>query len=532
MAAASIIVRLIGILYRIPLINIIGDKGMGYYSNAFVIYSILLLLSSYSLPLAVSKMVSAKVARGQYKNSVRILRTALAFATLVGGIGAAVTWFGANFFANTFFPMPFCVYAIKTLAPTVWIMAYLGVFRGYFQGMGTMIPTAMSQILEQIINAVISVGAAYLLFDYGINSNLVYENTEYSYAFGAAGGTIGTGAGALAALVFMLLLFAVYRVVLKKQLRRDRTRKLQSYSQIGYVLIMTVVPVILSSVIYNISSVIDSSIFGHCITSMGKNDEYTTLWGIYSGKYHLLTNVPIAIASALSSSLIPALTRATESGSKGQVNDRVSTAIRFAMILAIPSAVGLTVLAGPITNLLFSGDNEIAIQMMYLGASAVVFFSLSTVTNAILQGTNHMRDPVRNAAIALIIHCVLLVVMLVGLDLGIYGVVLANILFAVLMCVFNGVCINKYLEYRQEVKKTFLLPLLSSAIMGGAAYGVYTGLYMVFPHNTVCTLVSILVAVAIYFVLLLKLRCVDEVELHGMPKGAMLVRVAHKLHLL
>lgn len=532
LAAASIIVRLIGILYRIPLINIIGDEGMGYYSNAFVIYSILLLLSSYSLPLAVSKMVSAKVARGQYKNSIRILQTALGFATVVGGIGAAVTWFGADFFANTFFPMPFCVYAIKTLAPTVWIMAYLGVFRGYFQGMGTMIPTAMSQILEQIINAVISVGAAFLLFNYGLKSNLVYESTEYSYAFGAAGGTIGTGAGALTALIFMLLLFMVYRVVLKRQLRRDRSRRLESYSQIGYVLIMTVVPVILSSVIYNISSVIDSSIFGHCLTSQGRNAEYTPLWGIYSGKYHLLTNVPIAIASALSSSLIPALTRATESGSKGQVSSRVNTAIRFAMVLAIPSAVGLTVLAGPITNLLFSGDNDIAINLMILGSSAVVFFSLSTVTNAILQGTNHMKDPVRNAAIALVIHCILLVFMLLGLDLGIYGVVLANILFAVLMCIFNGICIARYLEYRQEVKKTFFLPLLASAAMGAVAYGVYHGIYFLFPHNAVCTVIAIVLAVAVYGVLLLKLRCIDEVELHSMPKGAALVRIAHKLHLL
>lgn len=149
LAIASIVVRIIGIAYRIPMINIIGDEGMGYYGTAFNVYNIALLLSSYSLPLAVSKMVSVRLARKQYRNSVRILRAALVYATVVGALAAAVIWFGADFFAREVFFMPYAAFALKTLAPTVWIMAYLGVFRGYYQGQGTMVPTACPRSLSR-----------------------------------------------------------------------------------------------------------------------------------------------------------------------------------------------------------------------------------------------------------------------------------------------------------------------------------------------------------------------------------------------
>ncbi|MFR4440919.1 MAG: oligosaccharide flippase family protein, partial [Hungatella sp.] len=192
LAIAGIIVRLIGMLYRIPLAEKIGDEGIGYYSSAYSVYSILLIMSSYSLPVAVSKMVAARLANHQYRNAERILRASLFYATIVGAIGAAALWFGADLFADAI-KMPYSSYALRTLAPTIWIMAYLGVLRGYFQGHSTMVPTAVSQVFEQVVNAVISILAAGALFQMGTVSNLVYESAEYSYAFGAAGGTIGTG---------------------------------------------------------------------------------------------------------------------------------------------------------------------------------------------------------------------------------------------------------------------------------------------------------------------------------------------------
>lgn len=533
LAVAGIIVRLIGILYRVPMTNIIGDEGMGYYSTAFNVYNIMLILSSYSLPLAVSKMVAARMAKGQYQNAMRVLKAALLYATLAGGLACFVTWHFSEFFADTVFNTPFCIYALKTLAPTIWIMAYLGVLRGFFQGHGTMIPTALSQIFEQIVNAVISVVAASVLFKIGLDSNLVYRTTGYPEAFGAAGGTIGTGAGAVTALLFILLLLAMYWPIVRKRVKKDKSHCLDSYGTISSTFVLTVVPVILSSAVYNINSVVDNSIMAHGMEALGQGEEFLSLWGIYNNKYMLLVHVPLAMANSLASSLIPSLSAAVARKDRPAVLAKTGLVIRFAMLIAIPSAVGLTVLAAPIHNLLFhSSDNAEAVRMLIVGSSAVIFLSLSTVSNAILQGINHMNVPVRNAFISLVLHVGALYVMLMVFKMGIYSMVYANILFAVFMCVLNALAIRNYLGYRQEIKKTFLLPLICAAFMGASAYGVYRGVTMIVKHSLVGTILSIGVAVAVYGILLIKLGCIEEDELYSMPKGTAIIRLCRKLHLM
>jgi len=532
LAIAGIIVRLIGMLYRIPLANYIGDEGNGYYSAAYNIYSIMLILSSYSLPVAVSKMVSARLARGQYRNARKILRAALFYATIVGGVGFCALWFGSGFFAEHVIKMPYSAYALKVLAPTVWVMAYLGVLRGFFQGHSTMVPTAVSQIFEQIVNAVISLLAAKSLFDLGVKSNLVYGSTEYSYAFGAAGGALGTGAGALTALILFVGLYLMYRPKMKRRIRKEQGTSAESYGMITSTLFLTVVPIIVSSSLYNSSTVIDNVLFGQIMTGLGEAKQIASQWGIYSGKYHLLFNIPVAVANSLSSSLIPALSRAVAEKDRKQTLNRIASAIRFSMIIAIPSAVGLAVLAAPISNLLFPGrDNADLIKMTCYGSSAVVVYSLSTVTNAVLQGINRMKTPIRNAGISLVLHTVILFVMLRYLHMGIYGVLYANILFALFICILNARAIARFKRYRQEVKKTFLIPMVASAVMGAAAFGVYRVAYRVFG-NLISTGISVLVAVAVYFVLLILLKGVDAQELRSMPGGTRLSGLARKLHLM
>ena len=534
LAAASIIVRLIGIAYRIPMVNIIGDEGMGYYGTAFNVYNIALLLSSYSLPLAVSKMVSARLAGKQYRNAERIFKSALFYATVVGAAAAAIIWFGADFFAREVFFMPYASFALKTLAPTVWIMAYLGVFRGYFQGRGTMVPTAASQIFEQIINAIVSVAAGSILFNEALKTEILKEETGsgLSNAWGAAGGTIGTGAGALTALLFLLLLFFLCRSSFLRQVKRDRSGRLESYGTILRVLFFTVVPVILSSVIYNVNSVLDNGILAYNFSTAGRTEEFTALWGIYTGKYHLLINVPMAMSNALSSSLIPSISQAAAVGDRRMMRARTAMAIRFSCIIAIPSTVGLTVLAGPVNNLLFSGDNSVAIQMTIYGSLAVVFYSISTVTNAVLQGIDKMRLPIIHALISLVLHLAALELFFYGFDLGIYSMVYANILFAVFMCILNAVSLKKHLKYRQEIRKTVLLPAAASAVMGAAAFGAYQLFYRVCGSNLISTVFSILLAILVYGVLLIKFGCLDQDELRRMPGGTRLLGLLKRVRLM
>ncbi len=531
LAIAGIIVRLIGMVYRIPLINIIGKEGNGYYTAAYDIYVILLIISSYSLPTAVSKMVAAKLGKGEYRNSQRVLKTALLYATAAGGIGAAILGLGAEPLAELL-RMPFCKYALLSFAPTIWIMAYLGVLRGYFQGTGNMVPTAVSQILEQLVNAAVSIGAATFLFAKGLQADAVYETEHYAHAYGAAGGTIGTGAGAFAAFLFFLFLFWVYRPVMRRQKRRDKTGRIDPYSRLLIVMTATVVPIVLSSAVYNVSAVIDNYLFSHGMDQLGRTEEIAAQWGTF-GQYHLLFNIPVAMSNALSSSLIPSLTRAVAEKDRKQTLEKVQMAVRFSMIIAIPSAVGLCVLSGPINNLLFSGDdNTLLIKITIAGALAVVFFSLSTVSNAILQGLNHMNIPMRNAAIALIIHIGALEVMLLVFHWGLYSVVFANIIFSFLMCLLNAAAIRRYLRYRQEIRKTFLIPAVAALIMGGAAYGVYHGIYSLTHMNGLGTGAAIAAAMFVYGVLLIKLGGINEKELKKMPGGTRLMPVVKKLHLM
>lgn len=534
LAVASIISRIIGLLYRIPLKSIIGDIGNDYYGTAMEIYSILLLISSYSLPVAVSKLVSARMAKGQRKNAYRIFKGALIFALVSGTAACLIVYFGAGFITTYIVNTPLSIFALKVLAPTLLIVALLGVVRGFFQGMGTMMPSAVSQLIEQIVNAVVSVWAAYMLFQYGTKIGAVLGNpATYAEAYGAAGGTFGTGVGALAALVFTIIVFCLYRIKFIKRVKSDYSGKTESYGRIFSVLIMTVMPVLLSTTIYNITSFLDTSVFKQIAEYQGyKALDYSKMWGIYIGEYKVLVNVPIAIASAVAASSVPSLSRTFTTEDMREVRRKVGYSIRFVMVIAIPCAVGMTVLASPILQLLFQDSREMPEKMMQIGAVSIIFYSLSTLSNGILQGVNRMNVPVKNAIITLVLHMGVLVALMYGLDLNIYAVVWANTFFSFLMCVLNGMAIRKYLRYRQEIPRTFIVPSICAAAMGGAVYGIYNLIMKFLNSNAVAVSVSIIVGVVVYGILLLLLRGLREKELRSFPMGNVIIKIAKKLHLM
>ncbi|PXV95467.1 stage V sporulation protein B [Lachnotalea glycerini] len=532
LAVTSVICRLIGILYRIPLTNIIGDEGNGYYSCAFEVYSIMLLLSSYSLPIAVSKLVSARVAKGQRKNAYRIYKGSLIFAGIAGVTVSLVTYFGADFLSGTLMSQPMSAFALKILAPTLVLSAIMGVIRGYFQGLGTMIPTVFSQIIEQIMNAVVSVVAAYYLYSYGKKLDALLYTSGYAPAYGAAGGTLGTGAGVLFGLVFLLLLAMMYKRVINRQIRRDQTRYREEYSEIFKILILTIIPVILSTAIYNINSILDQGLFNKIMVLQGTSSSDTAeLWGVFSGKYKLLTNVPLAIANALSASTVPTLARALAEYNDRAVNRKISSSIRFTMIVVIPCAVGFTVIASPILQLLFHDSSVLPARLLQIGSISTVLYALSTLTNGILQGINKMNVPVRNAAISLVIHLAALFVMLYFFQWGVYAVVYANILFALLMCILNAIAIRKSVDYEQEIKRTFIIPSIAALFMGVAVFLIYFLLFKL-VSNSIAVLLAIGAGSVIYFILLLLLKGISIDDLEHMPKGYLLINIAEKFHLL
>lgn len=547
LAITGIICRIIGMLYRIPLIDVIGTEGNGYYTSAYSIYNILLILSSYSLPTAISKVISVRLANERYEDVKNVLRVAFLYATLIGAVMCAVMFFGSGPIAKVM-EKPFCAYALRTLAPTIWIMAYLGVLRGYFQGTGNMVPTAISQIIEQIINAVVSIVMAVILFDYGTKANLIYNETEYSYAYGAAGGTIGTGAGALIALLFFIIMMLLYGRLPEEKLmtrtedgrtRRARTRRRESFGSIAGVLILTLLPILVSSTVYNISTVLDDFIFSRVLASLGLAGSVVFMWGIF-GEYRILFNIPVAMANSISSSVIPSLTNAVAEKDKKLVVQKIKLSIQFVMLISIPAAAGLFALASPVCDLLFSNSNNtVLIKVLRVGSPAIVLFSLSTISNGILQGLGYLSEPLKNAFISLVIHVVVLIALLYVMP-NIYAVILANTVFALIVCLLNSHCMHKHVRFRIRGYKTFVVPLIASAVMGAAVYGVSAFLLNFMPDSisggrlslvfVVC--ICILIAVPIYFVLLIQLRAFTKAELIEMPMGLRLYRLLHRLSLM
>lgn len=543
LAGASLIVRIIGLIYRIPMTRIIGDEGMGLYTVAYELYSIALILSSYSLPLAVSKLVAAKSITREHKNSYRIFVCAMGFAFVVGMVAFLILFFGAEFFATVMNNDPNVVLPIRVLAPTLFIFAIMGVFRGFYQGKNTMIPTAVSQVIEQVINAVVSIVAAYYFMkNYSASVNIA--------AYGAMGGTLGTLVGAIAGLLFLMFVYAAYRPVLKRQVRGDRNIYLDSYKDILKMLIVTISPIILSQTVYHISGVIDNALFSNIMAtkevtyfdntvfnntdpnSLYSVENIRVLLGIYGNKYRNLTNVPVAIASAIGAAIVTSITAAKVRGMDGVIRNKSHVAIKFNMIIAIPSAVGMAVLAYPILEMLFPGSNQLDANYIRLGSIAIVFYSLSTVTTAILQGINRLRVPVINSAISLGFHVALVFFLLKFTSLSGYSLVIGNVTFSLVVCILNWISIERYLDYRQEILKTFVIPTVCAGLMGTAVYFIHYGLIRWTGSNTFSTIISLIIAVIIYFALLIFMKGVDEEELENLPKSEVIIRFLHWAHIL
>ena len=533
LAAAAVITKVIGVVYRIPLTNLLGDEGNGFYGYAYQVYAFALMISSLSLPTAVSKIVSMRVSVGQRRNAFRAFICSLVFAVVVGFIIAVAIFFGAGAISEHVMKAPLSVYALKVLAPGLFIVAVMAVLRGYFQGLGTMMPTAISQVIEQIINAVISIIGASVLFGIGSRAGEEAGEELLGPAYGAAGGTLGTVMGALAGLLFLLFVLWLYRGGIKKQLKRDHSKRKETYSHILKALILTAVPVIFSTAIYNINQIIDLTVFNHIMSWQGFSEqEYMALQGIYTGKYDPLINVPLSIPSAVSASIVPTLTAAVMSRQMKKVHYQIDQTLRIATIITIPSAVGIAVLASPLMVLLYNDSSATPANLLMLGAIVVVLYGWSSITNSVLHGLNYMSSPAKNAAIALGVHLAAFVVMLVVFRMNVYALVGSNIVFALIMCILNQWKIRQVCGYKINIRNMFLKPFIASAVMGVITYVVWFVLDLLIGGRIFPSVIAICVAIIVYVVMILKTGTLSEDDILSLPMGARLLRYSRRLRLL
>lgn len=512
LALAGILVRIIGVLYRSPLTALIGDEGNGYYSTAYNIYAMVLLISSYSIPTAISKLISEKLALHQYNNARKIFKCALIYITVIGGSAALLTFILAPWIVTKN-----AVFALRILCPTIFLSGLVGVLRGYFQAYSTTVYTSISQIIEQLLNAIVSVGAAYLFIQPYANNHTLLASR------GAGGSALGTGFGVLVALIYMICVYMRKGRHMRDE--SDADPRTQSSHAIFRSILNIVTPIIISTCIYNLVSTIDMYIFYGIMQARGVElVEVVKLYGVYAGKYVVLMNVPVALASAMSTATIPAISSSYALKNLKDVRANIKNSIFITMLVLIPAAVGMGVLSYPIMGLIFPQPKtmKIASTALSIGAPAIVLYGLSTLSNGILQAIGAVKVPLSNAAKALVVHVILLVLLLLlvpskYLDVGIYLLVIGTTIYALQMCITNQLALRRLVGYRIRFRTAVLLPLLASIVMGLCAYGTYHGLFIVFHRVFIPLIIAVIVGVVVYFFTILFIFK-DHLEmLNGIP---------------
>ncbi len=521
---ATIVSRVIGLLYRRPLGQVLGAVGLGYYGLASNLYTILLLISSYSIPMAVSKNVSERIALRQYRNAEKIFRAAMLYAVVVGGVTALITWFAGRYLLPP--NQPNAVPALRMLAPTIFFSAILGVYRGYFQAYRTMTPTSVSQILEQIVNAIVSVFGAWILI-----RTFAPQGGTQAAVYGSMGGTMGTGAGVLTGLLFMLFVYWINRKWFRKKRAQDIGSEEELYGDILKKLVLMITPIIFTSFIYNCSAYLDSYLYSSILGWKGFDAELlSAAYGEYSNFYMPLIGIPLALASASTSAMMPETAGRHATGDIAGVNREVRRTLQLSMFICIPAMVGLTVLAFPIMGVLFPSSTDLAAKLMLTGSVFIITDSFSIITGGVLQSIGRQRTALVNAGVSLLVNLASLAAMLyVFPSLDIYAVMLSNILFSAVCCVMNVFSMRKYLGFRGEIRRTYTAPLLASALMGILAVAVYYGLFTVTRRPFICLMISVLLAMLLYMLLYVRFSGISEEEMLRFPMGGRLVRILRKM---
>jgi stage V sporulation protein B len=520
LAAASLIVRFIGFLYRLPMTAIIGDEGNAIYAAGYQVYNFLLILSSAGLPAAIGKMVSERISLGQYKNAHRVFQVSLLVSGGLSFIFMIALILSAKLIAVNICKIPDAYYTLISLAPTIFIVGIMSVYRGYFQGMNNMVPTAFSQIVEQIFNAVFSVLLSWLLI-------------SKSVALSAAGGTTGTGIGALAGLIVVLLAYGTQkgRIRRRNSLNRGKYR-VEGAGEIAKILLKTSVPIIIGTAIYSITNLVDMSMVMDRLLASGAftEAEATVLYGQLQGKYVTLTTLPVAISTAVATASVPNIAGSMVIKDYTAVERKINMAIKISMVISIPAALGMAVLSPQILYMLFPTVPEGG-SLLRVGSFSIIFLALSQIVTGTLQGIGKVKVPAINAAIGAVAKIIANYFLIVIPILNVKGAVIATTICYIVASGLNLRALIKATGFTPDLKNSILKPTFAAAIMSGICYLSYKGFDLAFG-NTISTLASIVVAVIVYFLIMIFVKGIGEEDLRMIPAGGKVIKVCKKVGLL
>ena len=510
----TILVKLIGALYKIPMNRIIGTEGFGHFNVAYSIFSVLLTVSTAGLPIAVSRMISQANTLGNRRQVQKIFHTSLRIFLVIGALCSAVMLIFAPQLAN-WMEDPDAIYAIAVLAPAVLFLCIISSFRGYFQGQQYMTPTAVSQVIEAVVKLVLGLGAVYIVLGLG------FGTPE------AAGGAIfGVTAGSVLAAVYLLFQYRRKHVRLTAA---DRNSPVLSTRDTAKQLLKLAVPITIGSTGLQIFNALDTKIIlGRLQDAIGLTSKAaSSLFGTYSAAqtFYML---PPALITPLAISIIPTVTAALTLNNYREARRTEESAVRMTALIALPCAAGLAVLASPIQKVAYNYDAEtlqVAGPLLAILGVAVVFNCMVSVTNAILQAHGKVTIPIYTTLVGGLVNIITDYV-LIGMDsIGIYGAAIATIAYCAVIMFLNIAAMHKSMELPPRILLQFVKPIVATAVMAAGAYFSYEAVQRVIPSATVSVLASILVACVIYGVLVYAMKIITWYDCQLLPKGDLIARI-------
>ena len=522
LTVANILVKVIGLIYKIPLHKLLGDEGMGYFNSAYRIYTAFYLVSTGGLPVAVSILVSRARAQGNKREVKSIFKSAVSLFLFIGAVGTAIMAIGSKGFASLMGNEPAYI-CILAIAPTLFFICICSAIRGYFQGYQNMLPTAVSEVLESLGKLVLGIIFAWFAISKGYTLPVIA-------AYALLGLTLGVFAGTL--------YIVLHRVFFKSEafdaeFIEDTDAPVRSIGQIIKALFVIAIPISVSASVMSVADLIDTVVIQRTLQTLGYTKEVAAaMFGNYSTLAVPMYNMPTVLIYPISCSIVPYVSSALAENNIEKAKEVMTSSLKIASLLAIPSALGLSVLSKPILALLFNKESvEMAAPLLSVLAIAVFFVGMLSVTNAILQATNNERLPMISMLTGAVVKVVMsFVFMRIGFEM--FGAPMGTLLCYMTIAVLNFIFIAKKTGLVPDFKSVFLKPFLSTLPCIIAAMLSYKLFAVVLGSEKLATLIAICVAVLVYGVSVLAFKAITKEEVMMLPKGEKLYGLFHKMKLM
>lgn len=518
LSVAGLLVKILGAIYKIPLTNLIGTEGMGYFQPAYSVYNLMLAISLVGFPTAIARLVSEKRAVGNFQGAHQVYSVSLSTMFIIGVITSGFTLIFAKPIVGIM-GYPDSYYSLLALIPAMFVIPILSAYRGFFQGTQNMIPIAISQILEQIFRVVFGLVLAYTLVDYGLPK-------------AAAGATFGASIGGIVALIAVFVFYMLRRKLTNKEITRGTNNSVEDNKSVVKSILSIAIPITIGASVAPLIAIFDGAIVSNRLGFLGYGKtEIADLYGRLSTA-HTLINFPQVFSNAIAVSLVPVLTESFARKEHNKLNIMVSAGIKISLIMALPCGLGMFMLATPLIELLFSSIGaekiEVTGTLLAILAIGVMLLILVQAFTAILQSVHKQMLPVKNLFIGLIIKIIFSFALISVPKINIYGAAASTCICYFIVAILNYIDIKRHTNIKLEgFIKLAALPTLSTLFMGIAVAGVYYGLGMVISGK-ILTLITVAVAVLVYAIALFTTGAINSRDLELIPMGDKLKRFVRK----